>query len=113
MTKTHRVIAVLIAVLLKVAIESIWVTPAMTLLPIVLLSSPLVAMPRLAAVRLLALAVGFPLVALAVSPLAALGVHLSGVPNYGGDYRAVEDTLRGGFEYHVARNKLTAEKKEK
>jgi 4-amino-4-deoxy-L-arabinose transferase-like glycosyltransferase len=81
--------AVLIAVLLTVAIESIWVTPAMTLLPIVLLSSSLVALPRLAAVRLLALAVVFPLVALAVSPLAALGVHLNGVPEHASDYRAV------------------------
>jgi 4-amino-4-deoxy-L-arabinose transferase-like glycosyltransferase len=53
--------AVLIAMLLTVAIESIWVTPAMTLLPIVLLSSPLV----------------------------ALGVQLSGVPEHGSDYRAV------------------------
>jgi hypothetical protein len=81
--------AVLIAVLLTVAIESIWVTPAMTLLPIVLLSSPLVALSRLAAVRLLALAVVFPLSMLAVSPLVALGVHLSGVPEHGSDYRAV------------------------
>jgi 4-amino-4-deoxy-L-arabinose transferase-like glycosyltransferase len=93
--------AVLIAVLLTVAIESIWVTPAMTLLPIVLLSSPLVAMPRLAAVRLLALAVVFPLVALAVSPLAALGVHLNGVPNYGGDYRAVAEAVERVWRAHT------------
>jgi hypothetical protein len=93
--------AVLIAVLLTVAIESIWVTPAMTLLPIVLLSSPLVAMSRLAAVRLLALAVGFPLVALAVSPLAALGVHLNGVPNYGSDYRAVAEAVERVWRAHA------------
>jgi hypothetical protein len=86
---TPFVFAVLIAMLLTVAIESIWVTPAMTLLPIVLLSSPLVALSRLAAVRLLALAVVFPLSMLAVSPLVALGVHLSGVPEHGSDYRAV------------------------
>src|SRR5580693_3672603 len=83
------VFAVLIAVVLTVAIESIWVMPAMTLLPVVLLSSPLVALSRLAAIRLLALAVVFPLVALAVSPLAALGVHLNGVPEHASDYRAV------------------------
>ena len=85
--------AVLIAVLLTGAIESIWVTPAMTLLPIVLLSSPLVAMSRLAVVRLLALAVGFPLVMLTVSPLVAHGIHLSGVPNYGSDYRDVAQAV--------------------
>jgi hypothetical protein len=93
--------AVLIAVLLTVAIESIWVTPAMTLLPIVLLSSPLVAMSRLAAVRLLALAVVFPLVALAVSPLAALGVHLNGVPDYGSDYRAVAQAVERVWRAHT------------
>jgi 4-amino-4-deoxy-L-arabinose transferase-like glycosyltransferase len=93
--------AVLIAVLLTVAIESIWVTPAMTLLPIVLLSSPLVAMSRLAAVRLLALAVVYPLVALAVSPLAALGVHLNGVPDHGSDYRAVARAVERVWRAHT------------
>ena len=93
--------AVLTAVLLTVAIESIWVTPAMTLLPIVLLSSPLVAMPRLAAVRVLALAVAFPLIMLAVSPLVALGVHLGGVPNYGSDYRAVAEAVERVWRAHT------------
>ena len=95
--------AVLIAVLLTVAIESIWVTPAMTLLPIVLLSSPLVAMPRLAAVRLLALAVVFPLIMLALSPLIALGVHLSGVPEHGSDYRAVAVAVERVWRAHTDR----------
>jgi hypothetical protein len=93
--------AVLIAVLLTVAIESIWVTPAMTLLPIVLLSSPLVAMSRLAVIRLLALAVGFPLVMLAVSPLVALGVQWNGVPNYGSDYRAVAQAVERVWRAHT------------
>src|ERR1700681_3718342 len=93
--------AVLIAVALTVAIESIWVMPAMTLLPIVLLSSPLVAMSRLAAVRLLALAVVFPLSMLAVSPLAALGVHLNGVPDHGSDYRAVAQAVERVWRAHT------------
>ena len=93
--------AVLIAVALTVAIESIWVMPAMTLLPIVLLSSPLVAMSHLAAVRLLALAVVFPLSMLAVSPLAALGIHLNGVPNYGSDYRAVAAAVERVWRAHT------------
>jgi 4-amino-4-deoxy-L-arabinose transferase-like glycosyltransferase len=92
--------AMLIAVLLTVAIESIWVTPAMTLLPVVLLSSPLIAISRLAAVRLLALAVGFPLVMLAVSPLVALGDHLSGMPDYGRDYRAVAQAVERVWRAH-------------
>src|SRR5580700_4605445 len=93
--------AVLVAVLLTVAIESIWVTPAMTLLPIVLLSSPLVAIPRLAAVRLLALAVVFPLCMLAVSPLAALGVQLNGVPEHASDYRAVAQAVERVWRAHT------------
>ena len=93
-------LAVLIAVLLTVAIESIWVTPAMTQLPVVLLSSPLVAMSRLAAVRLLTLAVVFPLSMFAVSPLVALAVQLSGVPNYGSDYRAVAQAVERVWRAH-------------
>jgi 4-amino-4-deoxy-L-arabinose transferase-like glycosyltransferase len=95
--------AVLIAVLLTVAIESIWVTPAMTLLPIVLLSSPLVAIPRPAAVRLLALAVIFPLVMLAISPLVALGVQLNGVPEHASDYRAVAEAVGRVWRAHTDR----------
>jgi hypothetical protein len=93
--------AVLIAVALTVAIESIWVMPAMTLLPIVLLSSPLVAISRLAAVRLLALAVVFPLSMLVVSPLVALGVQLSGVPEHGSDYRAVAQAVERVWRAHT------------
>jgi hypothetical protein len=93
--------AVLIAVALTVAIESIWVTPAMTLLPVVLLSSPLVAISRLAAIRLLALAVVFPLLMLAASPLIALGVHLSGVPEHGSDYRAVAQAVERVWRAHT------------
>jgi len=94
-------LAALIAVLLTVAIESIWVTPAMTLLPIVLLSSPLVAVSRLAAVRLLALATVFPLFMLAVSPLVALGLVLRGVPNHGSDYRAVAQAVERVWRVHT------------
>jgi 4-amino-4-deoxy-L-arabinose transferase-like glycosyltransferase len=93
--------AALIAVLLMVAIESIWVTPGMTLLPIVLLSSPLVAISRQAAVRLLALAVVFPLFMLAVSPLVALGLHLSGVPDNGSDYRAIAQAVERVWRAHT------------
>jgi len=93
--------AVLIAVALTVAIESIWVTPAMTLLPVVLLSSPLVAISRLAAIRLLALAVAFPLIMLAVSPLVALGVQLNGVPEHGSDYRAVAQAVERVWRAHT------------
>jgi 4-amino-4-deoxy-L-arabinose transferase-like glycosyltransferase len=93
--------AVLTAVLLTVAIESIWMTPAMTLLPIILLSSPIVAMPHLAAVRLLTLAVVFPSFMLAISPLVALGFHLNGVRDYGSDHRAVAQAVERVWRAHT------------
>jgi hypothetical protein len=73
----------------------------MTLLPIVLLLSQLVTISRVAAVRLLTLAVAFPLLMLAVSPLVALGLHLSGLPNGGSDYRAVAQTVERVWRAHI------------
>jgi len=52
----------------------------MTLLPIMLLSSPLVTITRNAAVRLLALAVMIPLLMAALSPAIAIIIHREGVP---------------------------------
>jgi 4-amino-4-deoxy-L-arabinose transferase-like glycosyltransferase len=97
------VVPVLIAVVLTIAVESIWVTPAMTLLPVVLLSSPLVAVSRLAAVRVLALAVLFPPVMLAVSPLVALLVHLNGIPNNGSDFRLAAQAIERLWRAHTDR----------
>ena len=93
--------AILIAVALTVAIESMWSIGAMTLVPAILLSSPLVAISRRAAVALLALAVVFPLLMLAVSPLVALSAHLSGVPNYGSDYKLVAQAIDRIWRAHT------------
>jgi hypothetical protein len=66
----------------------------MTLLPVVLLSSPAVTLPSIAVRRIVGIALAVPLVALAVSPLVAWMVHRDGVPNYATHYsglaRAVE-----------------------
>ena len=43
----------------------------------------------------------FPLVALAVSPLAAFGVHFNGVPDYGSDYRAVAQAVERVWRAHT------------
>ncbi len=51
--------------LMKVEIVSLWAMSAMTLLPVVLLSSPLVTVPRRAAVWLLAAAIVFPVLMVA------------------------------------------------
>jgi 4-amino-4-deoxy-L-arabinose transferase-like glycosyltransferase len=93
--------AALIALVLTVAIESIWAICAMTILPVVLLSSPLVTVPRRAGVGLLVLAVVFPLFMLAVSPLVALAAQFSGAPNYGGDYRLVAQAVERVWRAHT------------
>jgi len=93
--------AVLISLSLTVAIESMWSIGAMTLVPAILLSSPLVAIPRRAGVALIALALVFPLLMLAVSPLVAFSTHLSGVPNYGSDYQLVAKAVERIWRAHT------------
>jgi hypothetical protein len=70
----------------------------MTLLPIVLQSSPLVTLSKHAVRRVLAVAMAFPLIALALSPVIAVMIHREGVPNYATHYsglaQAVEKTWK-------------------
>ncbi len=82
-------LAALAAILLKVEIVSLWAMSAVTLLPIVLLSSPLVTIKRDAAVSLLALAIVFPLIMVAAAPAIAIVIHRDGVPNYATHYRMI------------------------
>ena len=79
----------LAAIALKVEIVSLWAMGAMTLLPVVLLSSPLVALSRRAAVLLLALALVFPILMTLAAPVIAIAIHREGVPNNAAHYRLV------------------------
>jgi Dolichyl-phosphate-mannose-protein mannosyltransferase len=88
------VIATLIAVPLKIEIDTLWAVSAMTLFPVVLLSSPLLKVPRAAAVGALTIAVGFPLVMLLGSPLFASVILFRGVPNQQTHYRMIAETLQ-------------------
>jgi hypothetical protein len=83
------VLAAFGSILLKIRIAAIWTMSGMTLLPVVLLSSPLVAVSRTAAVRLLALAVLNPAIMVAASPGIALIVYREGVPNYATHYHLI------------------------
>ncbi len=96
-------VAVLIALLLIVEIESLWAMSMMTLLPAVLLSSPQVTLPRRAAVGLVALAVIFPVLMLAVAPLSAIYDHRHGVPNYASDYRLVAQAVERAWRARTDR----------
>jgi 4-amino-4-deoxy-L-arabinose transferase-like glycosyltransferase len=83
----------LAAVVAKVEIVSLWQMGAMTLLPVVLLASPLVTLSRAAAVRLLALALAFPVLMTIAAPWIAIVIHREGVPNYATHYRLVADAV--------------------
>ena len=98
---TPFVLAAVIAEPLKIEIDTLWSISAMTLFPIVLLSSPLVKIPRQAAVGALTLALGFPLVMLAGSPLFASIILFRGVPNYMTQYRLIDQALQRDWQAHV------------
>jgi hypothetical protein len=65
----------------------------MTLLPVVLFSSPLIHVNRTAAVHILAFALIFPLLLLAASPVIALVIHRQGVTNYASHYRLIAQAV--------------------
>ena len=81
------------AMLFKIEIVSLWAMCAMTLLPVVLLSSPLVTVPRRAAVWLLAAAVVFPVLMVLAAPFIAVWIHREGVPNYAAHYRLLAQAV--------------------
>jgi 4-amino-4-deoxy-L-arabinose transferase-like glycosyltransferase len=68
----------LAAPFIGVQLVSLWSISAFTLLPMMLLSSPLVAVNRRDALRIVALAVALPFVMVAVAPAIAFAVHRSG-----------------------------------
>lgn len=77
------------SILLRMKIGALWTMSGMTLLPVALLSSPLVGVTRAAILRVLALALAYPLVMVAASPLVAMVVHREGVPNYAAHYQLI------------------------
>jgi hypothetical protein len=72
-------------------VVSLWAMAGMTLLPVVLLSSPRIVIPRVAAVRILAIALSFPVLAVVAAPIVALVTHFKGVANYGTQYSLVAE----------------------
>jgi 4-amino-4-deoxy-L-arabinose transferase-like glycosyltransferase len=84
----------LMAVVAAEKVVSLWAIASMTLLPVVLLSSSRIAIPRVAAIRILAIAAAFPALAILAAPVVAVATHLNGVPNYGAQYRLVAEAAR-------------------
>jgi len=77
------------SILIRMKIGALWTMSGMTLLPVALLSSPLVRVRRNAVVGVLALALAYPLVMVAASPLIAMVVHREGVPLYAAHYQLI------------------------
>jgi len=86
------------AVAARTRIVPLWSIGAMTLLPVVLLSSPMLTLSRVMLRRIVGFAIAVPVVALAVSPLVAFAVHWRGADNYADQYsllaRATERAWR-------------------
>ena len=91
-------LSVLLALAAGALIVSLWAMPALTLLPVVVLSSPQLNMTREALARLVMLAVAFPAVMLAAAPAVALAIHRTGLEHHAAHYRllaqAVEQAWR-------------------
>jgi len=83
----------LAAALLNVEIVSLWAMSAMTLLPVVLLSSRLLTLPRRPLVGLLVAAIVFPVLMVIASPFIATWIHREGVPNYATHYRLLAGAI--------------------
>ena len=87
----------LLAVAAREQVVSLWSIGSMTLLPVVLLSSPAVTLPSIAVRRIVGIALAFPLIALAASPLIAYTIHRDGVPNYATHYSGLARAVRTGL----------------
>jgi hypothetical protein len=70
----------IVAVFTHVRLTSLWSMSGWTLLPVVLLSSPLVSVSRRDATWLVALAATFPFVMIAIAPAVAFATHRMGLP---------------------------------
>ena len=76
-----------------VRLTPIWTIPNWTLLPVVLLASPLVAVSREAAVRVLATALALPIAAVLAAPVIALTIHHLGRADQHTRYRLTADAI--------------------
>ncbi|MBO0712782.1 MAG: hypothetical protein J2P47_16035, partial [Acetobacteraceae bacterium] len=87
------VLPILFAVAAHEMVTSLWAIGGMTLLPVVLLSSPLITVAAAAVRRIVGIALAFPLMALAASPLIAFVIHREGVTNHATHYRLLAQAV--------------------
>lgn len=97
------ILAAVVAVAVRARLDPLWMICGMTLLPVVLLASPLLSIDRAAAIRLLALAIVFPLLALVAAPVAAIVIHRNGVPNYESQYSLIAKAVAQAWNAHTSK----------
>lgn len=86
-------LAALVGMALSTDVNALWMMSGMTLLPVVLLSSPLVTLSRQLVVALCAVAVALPFFFVAVSPAIATYIHRAGIPNYAAHYQLIAQAI--------------------
>jgi hypothetical protein len=88
------ILAAGVAVAVQARLDPLWSMSGMTLLPVVLLASPLLSVQRAAAIRLTAMAVLFPLIMVIASPAIAVVIHRNSLQNnYGTHYRLIAQAV--------------------
>ena len=83
------ILPALLAIVSRERVVSLWAIGGMTLLPVILLSSPRVLISRTAALRMLGAAVALPLLAILAAPFVAVSAHWVGAANYRDQYRLI------------------------
>jgi 4-amino-4-deoxy-L-arabinose transferase-like glycosyltransferase len=74
-------------------LNSIWTMSALMLLPVVLLSSPLIVLSRRAVISIVALAVALPVLMLALSPVIAYAIHVTNVSPTGANGKRLAERI--------------------
>ncbi len=86
-------LAILVGLAAQVLINSLWIISAVILLPVVLLSSPLVGMRRGALPLLLGVAIALPVLATLAAPAVAYVIHRHGLAHHAQHYRLVAEAV--------------------
>lgn len=97
------VLSTLLALAARALIVSLWAMPALTLLPVVVLSSPRLAVSREALGRLVTLAIAFPVVMLVAAPAIAIMRHLDGLDHHAAHYRLLAQAVEAAWKATSAR----------
>jgi len=84
---------VVLALVLRTRLATLWTMPMWAMLPAALLSAPRLAVTRRAAAGVLVAALAVPCLAILASPVVAYVIHREGLPNYAAHYRLIAQAV--------------------